>query len=825
MPHPPSPLPYTPANEAIDLRGGSMEDLRKRLEGAVREACRAGFFGAPPGDKDFHCYISAVYDGTLVVNVYRGDVDRYVRVSWVHGDDDKVTISDPTDVQRKQEWVDAPNKAEAMAAEFVSESLKGTLGHMVLLSEAEPQGAEWDVCVIEEGTSLNGRVYSAEVLERDASLFEGAGVFAYELAPGDLNHLPEATKNQIGQGGGLLHNRIGELAAPAYGTRNGRNGIFARLKVASESMRTVLRDLWTAGQKAAVGFSIDAMAQVRQTAEGLMEVVAFAPNPTLDLVSHPAAGGSLERLVASIQTQTQHATQEAEMPNESNPTGAEGTQPTAITEADVARLAETKAAEIVAKQLDAYRRQTEARELIAASGLPEPSRKRLLESTATFEAAKVAEAIEAERAYVAQIAGPPKVEGMGGAGSTREAATGGADRLDTLQRAMDGFFEGSDVEQVPRFRTFHEAIYHVTGKRLGESCSPQWVLGQAHGYVPHFDGVGSWDSRANKVKRLGESFRKVTEAATTSTWAQILGDSVTRKMMRDYLDSDLQNWRQIVSDIVPVKDFRTQRRQMFGYYGTLSTVTEGSNYQALTTPGDDEETYSISKKGGLETITMETVANDDVGLIRRIPTRMAHAAALTLHQAVIGILTTNGNMYDGNALFDAGNHTNLLTTAFSGVAMRAVRIAMRSQIPYGAAASDTLGDSNNPKVVLFPNELEEQVWTLINSMAAITEPDATGAMPADANATTPNAVWNRSMIPICVPYWTNAKDWYVTADPKKTPTIEVGFYQGQEDPEIFVQDQANVGSTFTADKIVWKIRHIYGVKALDWRTMHFNDVA
>lgn len=78
---------------------------------------------------------------------------------------------------------------------------------------------------------------------------------------------------------------------------------------------------------------------------------------------------------------------------------------------------------------------------------------------------------------------------------------------------------------------------------------------------------------------------------------------------------------------------------------------------------------------------------------------------------------------------------------------------------------------------------------------------------------------------LIIDYWTNAKDWFALADPKQTPTLEVGFYEGKEDPELFVQDMPNVGSVFTADKITYKIRHIWGVVILDYRSAYYQDVA
>ncbi len=70
---------------------------------------------------------------------------------------------------------------------------------------------------------------------------------------------------------------------------------------------------------------------------------------------------------------------------------------------------------------------------------------------------------------------------------------------------------------------------------------------------------------------------------------------------------------------------------------------------------------------------------------------------------------------------------------------------------------------------------------------------------------------------IVVDHWTEPSDWYLVADPQLCNTIELAFF-GSEEPELVTQDQPNVGSLFTADKIFYKIRHIYGGAVLDWRS-------
>jgi len=62
-----------------------------------------------------------------------------------------------------------------------------------------------------------------------------------------------------------------------------------------------------------------------------------------------------------------------------------------------------------------------------------------------------------------------------------------------------------------------------------------------------------------------------------------------------------------------------------------------------------------------------------------------------------------------------------------------------------------------------------------------------------------------------------ATDYWLVADPAVVPTIEVGFLDGRQEPEMFVQDDPRMGSVMTADKITFKVRFIWGVVKLQYR--------
>ena len=370
----------------------------------------------------------------------------------------------------------------------------------------------------------------------------------------------------------------------------------------------------------------------------------------------------------------------------------------------------------------------------------------------------------------------------------------GQTEKDMLQLAMDGFFDGADQKAadgkfVKKFNSFREAYKKIT-KNLDPSHEE--ILAGCYGL------------------NLGESNR-LSESISTTTFAQILGDSVTRKMVREYNAPGLSDWKKIVSEIVPISDFRTNRRPLMGGYGDLPTVAENGSYDSLTSPGDDENTYSIAKKGGKETISMETIANDDVSAIKRIPKKLGRAAVKTLYSAIFNLIKNNAaTCYDGVVIFHAASHANLGSTALGDTGLTAAKVAMMNQLMYGST-TDYLGMSNNPKFLLVPSALEAMGNKLCKSNVFV---------GTNQNETSPNLHSTYGLEMIVVPEWTDATDWAVVADPNNVPTIEVGFYQGKEEPEMFVQDMPNVGSMFTNDQIIYKIRHIWGLVVLDYRGMY-----
>lgn len=785
---------------------------------AVGSALRARLRGE---NGDRWCYVG-IMDLTTDTVVYAPHVEGEERgggLPTLHEsaysitEDGQVTLGDASPVVRT--YAPAPASAGGGQGDGDQAAAEGTrdriMGRVVeALADDVDGGRVFRVRVLAYGDSRNGRRYTESVMASAARLYEGARAYDHHRS---LEEMQSSTI--VGMVG--YYRNVEAEADGLYGDLH----LLPGATHAAEALDATLA-AQEAGLAPLLGVSHDVMAHYRPITVGgrrLQEATAITRVNSADLVADPAAGGQATRMVAGGTqppddittggTQPPDETKEADVP----PTKDEILA--ALKEASQDELAALglgrEAAPVAPPEPPAEDdRTTESapkgswlvtsmvRAKVKDAGLPE----QLAESITEQLPDRVVEAdVDARISALQAMVGT--IERAGLAPSAANVSVTQESR-EKKTAALDAFFAGNFAEG---YRSFRQAWADWTG------------------YQPK-----AWDEDVNKLimrESLGDTrydsgdrFRRVEggmrlrESADTLTWAQALGDSITRRMVAEYARPDLGAWRQLVSSVIPVADFREQKIDRVGGYGLLPEVAEGAPYQPMDTPTDEEATYRLGKKGGTEDITMEAVANDDIRVISRIPVKLGLAASQTLYRFVFDFLVNNAaTSYDSVALFHA-SHGNTGTTALSQSALTAVRAAMRQQAAYGAA-TDIL--SIVPRTMVVPSALEELAWQLVSSAVAI----PTGGVGA---ANTPN-IHSRMNEPIVVDYWSDGNDWYTVADPANVPTIEIGFYLGRQEPELWTQSDPSVGSMFDADKITYKIRHIYSGAVLDHRGFYRQVVA
>jgi len=729
--------------EAAATEFGQVRDL---LQAALRRN-----YGL--GENDWVC-INAVYPDRVVV-MRDG---RQWQFTYTIDDTNHVALGSAEEVVLVPEPVGA-RVAEAAAGGVFIEALAAAN------ASAPPR---YLVRVIRAGTSLNGVNYPRDVLREAVPLFDGARVFVKS----DEEHLrgTAAAKD--------FRQLVGRLSEPRF-VEAGGGEIQAVLDVLeSADVAPKLREAVERRMTDLFGLSIDATGASKRVGR-LREATKLTKVDSVDLIIEPGAGGSVIRFIeaAPIQESESMLRQqmlrfiEARDPARAQALADASDEEVLTAYREALQAAGNTDAALTAADVDARIRMVEARAnarvAIASSNLPAATQERLVArfaEAASFTDADVAAAITSEREYIGRIAEGAQIRGLGG------IIEPGQDRAEKVQEMLDAFFDPSQP-----IRSFRECYVEITGDT------------RVTGLLANCD-----------MRRLREAVGDAhfREAISSSTYGNILGDSITRAMIRNYGETGVySDWRWLC-DVVPVTDFREQQRTRMGGYGNLPKVAENGSYDPLTSPKDEVAKYKPEKRGGTETLSIESIANDDVGLIRRIPGALSYAAKRTLYEFVYSFIDQNGVIYDAKALFHV-DHGNLSTAALTAASYSAMRLAMRQQ---------TEKDSNKRlgialRHLAVPGELEETAYDLFRR---------------DTNLDATFVQTSKPTVHV-VDHWTDPNNWFGTADNAQCPLIELGFYGGQEEPSLFIQDLPTQGSLFTNDQIKYKIRHVYGGSVRDYR--------
>ncbi len=735
---------------------GSYQDLMRRIEGAI--ARLRVQVGAPEAG----AYIRALYPEAAIVSVYsKGEPETLWSYPYEVVGDTGVKLGEPVQVVETFRPISAKVKEAA-----------GTLQTMVeAASEDSAAPLRFRCVVIQGGLSKNGNLYPDTALKSLVKLVEGAPVY----------HKPDALHLQ---GGGKDVDRlIGQITGATF--IEGAAGKPARVEGVLElidpthAISVKVREAVARGMQGLFGLSIDAEAQATSRKAGGRTVrvaEAFTKVHSVDLIVEPGAGG---RVISFIEAANPEGdvtvSQILDILRRTRPDLVAGKDATNTTEAEATRLMEAamkpadpppsdkdgdilKAVRMVEARISAENR-------INSCKLPALAKQKLIarfkEATEPFDTKAVDDAIKAEADYLGSFVESGMVTGLGDFGSIEVIK----DRHDKMRDMFAAFFDEKHKDH-RHAQSFKECYIEYTGDKR--------VTGQFENSV------------------------RLTEAYNSTSLSTVLSEAIHSRMIAVYrVAPEATSWRLLTGTPATATDFRSMNITTLGGYGDLPDVGEGAPYLEMDSPGDTGADYKVTKRGGTESITIEAIKNDNVGMIRRIPVALGRSAVLTLSRFVFnGLLNNNPNLSDGNPLFHA-DYGNLGSAAFSKEAYAAARLIMYKQSAFGH--TDPI--SRNPKYLLGPADLEEAF------------------NDAFVQGTENEKKFISSLKPDIIPVWcwTDANDWMLAMDPMDLPGIEIAFLDGQEEPEIFVQDALTVGSMFSNDKLTWKIRHIYGGRAYERR--------
>lgn len=306
------------------------------------------------------------------------------------------------------------------------------------------------------------------------------------------------------------------------------------------------------------------------------------------------------------------------------------------------------------------------------------------------------------------------------------------------------------------------------------------------------------------LSRGGISTRGMTpmqitsRALSTSDFVGITANTMNRSLLQGYESAPrtfVGLFRQGTA-----QDFRAIERVRLSGAPSLEEVKEGGEFKYGKVT-DEKETYSLATYGKILPFTRQTIINDDMDALGRIPVMFGRAAADLESDIVWGIVTANAALQDGVALFHA-DHGNLAGAgaAISVTTVGAARAAMRAQTGMEGRLINV-----TPRHIIVGAAAETALDQFLTSIT----PDSQGnAIPQSM----------RSLQPVIEPRL-SGNAWYLAADYMQVDTIEFSYLAGNQG--VYLETQEG----FDVDGIKVKARHDFAAKAIDYRGLYKNPGA
>ncbi len=763
-------------------------------------------------------------------------------------------------------------KDEKQADEAAVEDLANTISPMSArigfrAVQSDVSGKKWEAVIIANGISkANPKRYmwSPELLKENVAVFQGIPVNYYEVPGHYLSHLQandnivEDLKNY------MISNNIGTVEKAWFDESRGICGVIN------------FHDIKKANQMANHELSIDSrISGYTGEYEGKACIYPTKINnvSSLDVVTRAAAGGQFLRAVAGMDKNKgvfMEKEQILAMIKNARPDLLEGKDTEKMTDQEISEMArqamelpakEEKTADepavvntgITAEQLETIlakqaqpapafdmnsvlaviketaqkhlntdsitteiKKVTDSMEEKAAcarllatslidSGLPDVIKNRIkpVFDNRVFQAAELENTIKEELEILAAL----EVPSFNLPDQSRVQM--GISGVEKLQVALDKTF-GITKENLEQGKTKRnlkgERVFQ--GIRVGQSAI------DAYDDIDPFPGIraaytaytGDTDVTGFVNPKNIVSELRAAQDITTGTWTYALGNTLYRRLINMYNQTNFHE-DMLISERKPVRDFRIQEAVKTGYIDNLPEVAETAGYGTLTEFTDEKAQYKIKKFGGIMPVSQETIINDDLGMVRRMVDAMGRAGKRTYAEFVWDFFISNGTVTDGTAWFTAP-HGNLGATALSfATAITAYQaLANMTELDSGKKIG-LLDDPNNKPVLVYPIDLGPTGHQIVNQETYYTTDDMTTKIL--------NYLHGR-IDGIQVSLLTDANDWGLLLNPNYVSMVEMGFLNGNQEPQILIADNPTSGSLFQRDVIEYKIKQIYGGTATDY---------
>jgi hypothetical protein len=297
------------------------------------------------------------------------------------------------------------------------------------------------------------------------------------------------------------------------------------------------------------------------------------------------------------------------------------------------------------------------------------------------------------------------------------------------------------------------------------------------------------------VSGMSQSAIATMAMQSTSDFVNILADVANKSLRRGY-EAAPRTFTAFTRRVTAA-DFKPINRAQLGTGGgSLSKVNENGEFKHGQLV-DGKETYSLATYGEIIAVTRQTLINDDLDALSRIPMMQGAQVAETESETVWNLIINNAKLSDNVALFHA-THGNLGSGVIAETGLNTARKSMRTQKKLDGKTPLNLA----PAFLIVPAALET---TAQKNLASITPDQAASVNPFAAS------------MQLLVESRLDANsetEWYCSADPNRIDTIEYCYLEGEEGAYLETRQG------FNSDGVEMKVRLDFGAGLIDYRGLY-----
>jgi hypothetical protein len=266
---------------------------------------------------------------------------------------------------------------------------------------------------------------------------------------------------------------------------------------------------------------------------------------------------------------------------------------------------------------------------------------------------------------------------------------------------------------------------------------------------------------------------------TTGSFQNILLDAASKTLRAAYEEAPY-TWSLWARQAQSVDDFKNINRIQLGESPNLEMVPEGAPYPEGQVV-DSKRSYKVEKFGKKFSVSWETVVNDDLDALSRIPAMHGNAARRTQEKVVYDALLANPTMADGFALFSA-SHTsgsNITASSVAAPGVTTLNEAFKLMSLQKGLSSDVYLNLS-PRTLLVPQAYAATALELVNSQSYAQSNGNEGVV----NIYGVNGVRPLQVVATALLDANSATNWYAIADNAQVDTVEITFLNGEEAPVL-----------------------------------------